>query len=270
LLPGTCEREGTTLPLGRLDRTATHDFLQEVSDGASDEVASAVFRVTEGHPRFLVELVRLLKAGGGPQGELGTSHLVIPFGVREAIRQRLATLLPELTVALEIASVLDPSISVGLLADVGRIEEDEAALLLTGLVDRQVLRRHELHALPGEALRRRPDTGAAEIARHFSDAGARHRDRAVRYVLQSAEGAALLGAYGLTAIDRVLRPGGMLFLLEPATSSHLGDNIAHPFGPFLYTASVFHCTTVSLAQGGAGRGTAGGGEHPRGGCADWL
>lgn len=68
---------------------------------------------------------------------------------------------------------------------------------------------------------------------------------------------------GLTAIQRALRPGGTLFLLEPAASSHLADNIAHPFGPFLYTASVFHCMTVSLAQGGAGCGTAWGEENTR-------
>jgi len=68
---------------------------------------------------------------------------------------------------------------------------------------------------------------------------------------------------GLSAIHRALRPGGTLFMLEPAASSHLADNVAHPFGPFLYTASVFHCMTVSLAQGGAGCGTAWGEANTR-------
>jgi 2-polyprenyl-3-methyl-5-hydroxy-6-metoxy-1,4-benzoquinol methylase len=68
---------------------------------------------------------------------------------------------------------------------------------------------------------------------------------------------------GLSAVHRALRPGGLLFMLEPAASSHLADNLAHPFGPFLYTASVFHCMTVSLAQGGAGCGTAWGEANTR-------
>jgi hypothetical protein len=35
----------------------------------------------------------------------------------------------------------------------------------------------------------------------------------------------------------------------------------HPLGPFLYTISVLHCMTVSLAQGGAGLGTMWGREQ---------
>jgi hypothetical protein len=210
------------LPLGRLDHAATRDFLRAVADGASDEVASAVFRATQGHPLFLVEVVRLLRMGGhGLRGDLDTSTLPIPFGVREAIRERLAPLCPDLMLALEIASVLDPSVVAGLLAEVGGIDQDDAAFRLVKLMDKQVLvdrgsgsyafdhalvrevvyrdlpltRRHELHARAGEALGRRHDAGAAEIARHFFEAGARHRDRAVGYALQSAERAALLGAY---------------------------------------------------------------------------
>lgn len=226
-------REGTTLPLGRLDRSATHDFLREVADGASNEVESTVFRATQGLPLFLVELVRLLMAGGGLRASLGASRLPIPFGVRESIRQRLASLSPDLLIALEIASVLDPSISAGLLAEVSGIEADDAALRLAGLVDRHVLverdngsyafdhalvrevvyrdlpltRRHELHALAGDALARRPDAGAAEVARHFFDAGARHRDRAVDYALLSAEHAAELGAYddAITTLEHARR-----------------------------------------------------------------
>ena len=40
-----------------------------------------------------------------------------------------------------------------------------------------------------------------------------------------------------------------------AGSSHVHNNLDHPLGPFLYTISTMHCTTVSLAQGGEGLGT---------------
>jgi len=38
-------------------------------------------------------------------------------------------------------------------------------------------------------------------------------------------------------------------------STGLEENLDHPLGPFLYAASVLHCMTVSLSQGGAGLGT---------------
>jgi hypothetical protein len=44
-------------------------------------------------------------------------------------------------------------------------------------------------------------------------------------------------------------------MADMAASSHLEENVGHPFGPLLYAFSLFHCMTVSLAQGGAGLGT---------------
>ena len=32
------------------------------------------------------------------------------------------------------------------------------------------------------------------------------------------------------------------------------ENVEHPLGPALYTASIFHCMSVSLANGGPGLG----------------
>jgi hypothetical protein len=37
-------------------------------------------------------------------------------------------------------------------------------------------------------------------------------------------------------------------------SSYVHNNIGHPLGTLLYTASTMHCMTVSLAQGGEGLG----------------
>ena len=44
-------------------------------------------------------------------------------------------------------------------------------------------------------------------------------------------------------------------MVDIQASSHLHENIEHPLGPMLYSVSVLHCMTVSLAQGGPGLGT---------------
>jgi SAM-dependent methyltransferase len=59
----------------------------------------------------------------------------------------------------------------------------------------------------------------------------------------------------LAAIHAALRDGGVFLMVDIAASSHLHENLEHPLGPALYTASIFHCMTVSLANGGPGLGT---------------
>jgi SAM-dependent methyltransferase len=59
----------------------------------------------------------------------------------------------------------------------------------------------------------------------------------------------------LAAIHRALRDDGVYLMQDVKGSSHLENNLEHPFGPLLYTISTMHCMTVSLAQGGAGLGT---------------
>ena len=53
-----------------------------------------------------------------------------------------------------------------------------------------------------------------------------------------------------------LAPDGVYFMVEPKASSKLEENIGNPFTPYMYGVSVMHCLTVSLAEGGAGLGTA--------------
>lgn len=59
----------------------------------------------------------------------------------------------------------------------------------------------------------------------------------------------------LAAVSAALRPDGVFLMADMAASSRLEENIGHPFAPLLYGFSLFHCMTVSLAQGGAGLGT---------------
>ena len=76
-----------------------------------------------------------------------------------------------------------------------------------------------------------------------------HDQRDPAGMLQSAAGA--------------LAPDGIYFAVEPRASSHLEENASNPFAPYLYGISVLHCMTVSLAEGGAGLGTAWGEQTAR-------
>jgi SAM-dependent methyltransferase len=60
-----------------------------------------------------------------------------------------------------------------------------------------------------------------------------------------------------------LAPDGIYLMVEPKASSNLEDNIGNPFTPYMYGMSVLHCMTVSLAEGGAGLGTAWGEQTAR-------
>jgi SAM-dependent methyltransferase len=67
----------------------------------------------------------------------------------------------------------------------------------------------------------------------------------------------------LESIHDVLTPDGVFVMFEPAASSHLEENVAHPLAPFIYSISTLHCLTISLAHDGAGLGTAWGEQLAR-------
>jgi len=60
----------------------------------------------------------------------------------------------------------------------------------------------------------------------------------------------------LENIYRALRPGGLLLMADIKASSRLEENVGAPMSTYLYTTSLMHCMTVSLALDGAGLGTA--------------
>jgi SAM-dependent methyltransferase len=59
----------------------------------------------------------------------------------------------------------------------------------------------------------------------------------------------------VSAIYDALRDDGVFLMVDIAASSHVHENLEHPLGPALYTASIFHCMTVSLANDGPALGT---------------
>jgi SAM-dependent methyltransferase len=60
----------------------------------------------------------------------------------------------------------------------------------------------------------------------------------------------------LENIYRALRPGGVFLMADVRASSRLEDNVGVPMSTYLYTTSMMHCMTVSLAMDGAGLGAA--------------
>lgn len=60
----------------------------------------------------------------------------------------------------------------------------------------------------------------------------------------------------LENIHRALRPGGVFLMADVRASSRLEENVGVPMSTYLYTVSLMHCMTVSLALDGAGLGTA--------------
>ncbi|MGE3467523.1 MAG: class I SAM-dependent methyltransferase, partial [Pyrinomonadaceae bacterium] len=58
----------------------------------------------------------------------------------------------------------------------------------------------------------------------------------------------------LESISQALRPGGTYLIQDIAGSSYVEKNLDHPIAPFLYTISLTHCMTVSLAYDGEGLG----------------
>ncbi|MGA7051693.1 MAG: methyltransferase, partial [Mycobacterium sp.] len=58
----------------------------------------------------------------------------------------------------------------------------------------------------------------------------------------------------LENIYRALRTGGVLLMADIKASSRLEDNVGVPMSTYLYTTSLMHCMTVSLALDGVGLG----------------
>jgi predicted ATPase len=112
-------REGTVLPLRRLDRSEVAQFVTQATGGAiAGDRVDELFRQTEGNPLFLRELLQL--QGSAPRSE----------GIREVVRARLGLLPPASRAVLEAAAVLGREFAAGPLAPVAGVSDIEARVLL--------------------------------------------------------------------------------------------------------------------------------------------
>lgn len=67
----------------------------------------------------------------------------------------------------------------------------------------------------------------------------------------------------LENIRRAMREGAVYVGQDIWAHTDVAENRDHPLAPFIYTISLMHCMTVSLAQGGIGLGAAWGEEKAR-------
>jgi len=75
----------------------------------------------------------------------------------------------------------------------------------------------------------------------------------------------------VAVLDRVhaaLVPGGTFVMIDIAAATDVADNVGNPYAPWIYSISTLHCMTVSLAEGGAGLGSAWGEDLARRMLAD--
>jgi hypothetical protein len=212
-------REGTTLTLPCLDRTASADLLRGRHVGALPaDLETRIFDSTHGNPLFLVEMLRLYD----DEGPAAIAAGVVPSGVRDVIRQRLARVADDTRTFLELAAVAGDEVDPPRLAaaagrDVAWVAARAAEASRTGILCQRARRlwfshalvrevlyrelgddeRRTLHAAVGAALERTVSTEAAtplmELAHHALEAAVdlpHAADLAVRAAARAAAVAA--------------------------------------------------------------------------------
>jgi DNA-binding SARP family transcriptional activator len=216
--------------LGGLDEDEVAAVVELVGGSRpSEELATALYRETEGNPLFLGELVRLLASEGRLEAAASaTGALSIPQGVREVIDQRLRHLSDNCKRLLSIASVLGRDFRLDALERVSErpreqvldmLDEAETArVVMDLLVGRDGLRfshalirdslygdlaaseRLTLHRRTVEALEElygtRREPHLAELAYHSLEAApGGDVDKAIDYARAAGDQAAALLAY---------------------------------------------------------------------------
>jgi hypothetical protein len=217
LLSRVC-REGSTLPISRLDRGAAARFVRGRAGDVEAEVEARILDSAQGNPLFLNEMMNL-------RDEQGSAAIVageVPHGVREVIRQRLDRLAGDARALLDLAAVAGDVIDLPLLVaaserDAAWVSARLAEAARAGVVGapggrrrfghalfREVLyrelaeeTRRALHGRMAEALERTsgPFPPHAEIAHHALEGPAEMLPRAVDHALRAADRAQELLAY---------------------------------------------------------------------------
>lgn len=226
------------LPLRRLGRDEVADFLEQAQEARpSPALVDAVFAATEGNPLFVGEVARRsarLVGEGGPE-------LVLPPGIKAAVRERLDALTPEARAVLVASSVigrdfraatvgritgastLDVARALGECVDAEVVEETAPGQLrFAHILFRQVLygdlpeaRRHAFHRAVAASLEADGmDPLGTERAHHLlaagDDAGRDASKAALHAARRAAEQHALTeaAAWHARALEALSRAGG--------------------------------------------------------------
>jgi class 3 adenylate cyclase/tetratricopeptide (TPR) repeat protein len=214
-------------------------------DWDTEALARSLFHHTEGNPFFIEELLHHfeeLGLTGRITAKDPFSHVVVPEGVKEVIRNRLSHLDDLTWRVLTAGAVLGHSFTISMASATTGLDEDDVVEALEHAIDARIIvedrsvpdvvgfshalvretlyqdmstaRRARLHERAAEALEASA-TGEqfAELAHHFLEAAAPGRaDKAVTYGVQAAEWAQSQLAYE-SAVDLYER---VLEILGPA------------------------------------------------------
>jgi tetratricopeptide (TPR) repeat protein len=246
------KREAVQLHVAKLGRDSVREYVRVATgERPLEQTVAEIFKLTEGHPLYLKEVVDLGVARGG--------FRKIPATLTAAIRERVDSLPEETQEILGIASVLGRDVELDALAELAggprdRVEAQLEPALAIRLLERSApgqlrfehvlvrealhdslatARRRELHEVRARKLQERLDDGRmpwSELARHFEESGPEGRDRVVdawRRAATQAEArhafddAALCASRALEAASSLPRPDPSLrarLLLELASS----------------------------------------------------
>jgi hypothetical protein len=209
-------RAATVVRLTNLTRDEVEALIaREAGEAPTSETVDLLFRVTEGNPLYLVEIIRLLRSRGGLTSA-GSEQFVIPETVKAAIEERLAGISVAARDLLQVASVLGRELRLDELASLAELTTNELEPLLaegldtaiveswspgsvrfTHMLTREVIhqslsshRRQSLHLLQAERLEQRLDSARPpwpELAHHLSEAGFEANERALNASVHAAE-----------------------------------------------------------------------------------
>ena len=219
-----------------IDEAGMRALLAAAGGNELDELgiafAATLVRDTEGNPFFVGEVLRhlietnvIVQRDGRWEGAVTSIEDVgIPEGVRDVVGRRLSRLPEDANATLRTAAVVGREFPVDLVAEVAGLSEDSAlehvelaiaarlvdevsdvpgrmsfshALVRSTLVEElSTTRRVRVHRQIGEALERRGDASAAELAHHFAEAAATGvAGKALEHALRAAEEARARVAY---------------------------------------------------------------------------
>jgi DNA-binding SARP family transcriptional activator/predicted ATPase len=124
----------TVITLGPLDAVATAHLAEEVAEQVLDaDTQARTFRLTEGHPLFIVEQGRMALSGD-------SSEPVRSPRVQSVVEARLALLSAAATDAAQIAAAIGRAFTFDLVAQVSDLEEDVLVRALDELWRRHIVR----------------------------------------------------------------------------------------------------------------------------------
>lgn len=129
------------VPLGPLSEQSTLVLTGQVAERAVDpQLAAALYRDTEGHPLFIIEMVRAGLGQVEPAGGQESSAATLPGRARQVLETRLGQLSPGAREVIEAAAAIGRAFSYGVLRHATGLGEDELVNRLDEAWRRRLIR----------------------------------------------------------------------------------------------------------------------------------